>query len=259
MGERREEEGPLAVRAGADDAARAQSATRWLGRTGATAGALLVLTVAAPIGQRAGVDTADGATGSAGEGNVPRLVGLTAADAEKRLDDAELDASFVWVPTDDDTCKVTGQDPEAGAELDQYESVKLRCHVRIPRVAGRRADKAQDRLSEAGFDVRVSNEPSDFDYQRCRVRTQSRRGSAPPRTTVWLRLRCRPPQRELVAQPEPQDDCDPNYEGACLSPSSPDYDCEGNGGDGPDYTGYVTVVGEDHYGLDGNGDDEGCE
>lgn len=48
------------------------------------------------------------------------------------------------------------------------------------------------------------------------------------------------------------------YEGACLDPSSPDYDCAGSG-DGPDYTGFVRVVGPDDYGLDGDGDGEGCE
>jgi hypothetical protein len=54
-------------------------------------------------------------------------------------------------------------------------------------------------------------------------------------------------------------DCDPNYEGACLDPNSSDYDCEGGSGDGPDYTGPVTVVGDDHFGLDRDGDGSACE
>jgi hypothetical protein len=53
--------------------------------------------------------------------------------------------------------------------------------------------------------------------------------------------------------------CDPNYAGACLDPSSPDYDCEGGTGNGPDYTGQVRVVGDDHFGLDAEGDGVGCE
>jgi hypothetical protein len=53
--------------------------------------------------------------------------------------------------------------------------------------------------------------------------------------------------------------CDPSYEGACLDPNSPDYDCEGGTGDGPDYTGPVTVVGDDHFGLDRDGDGSACE
>jgi predicted Rdx family selenoprotein len=54
-------------------------------------------------------------------------------------------------------------------------------------------------------------------------------------------------------------DCDPSYEGACLDPNSSDYDCEGGSGDGPDYTGPVTVVGDDHFGLDRNDDGSACE
>jgi hypothetical protein len=54
-------------------------------------------------------------------------------------------------------------------------------------------------------------------------------------------------------------ECDPNYSGACLDPYSSDYDCEGGSGNGPDYTGEVTVVGVDHYDLDADGDGIGCE
>jgi hypothetical protein len=54
-------------------------------------------------------------------------------------------------------------------------------------------------------------------------------------------------------------DCDPSYEGACLDPNSSDYDCEGGSGNGPDYTGPVTVVGDDHFGLDRDGDGSACE
>ena len=53
--------------------------------------------------------------------------------------------------------------------------------------------------------------------------------------------------------------CDPSYEGACLDPNAADYDCSDGSGDGPEYTGRVTVVGDDHYGLDSNNDGIGCE
>jgi hypothetical protein len=56
-----------------------------------------------------------------------------------------------------------------------------------------------------------------------------------------------------------ESDCDPNYEGQCLDPNSPDYDCEGGSGNGPDYTGPVMVVGDDHFGLDRDGDGAACE
>lgn len=54
-------------------------------------------------------------------------------------------------------------------------------------------------------------------------------------------------------------ECHPSYEGACLDPGASDYDCEGGSGDGPLYTGTVTVVGPDEYDLDRNGDGIGCE
>ena len=53
--------------------------------------------------------------------------------------------------------------------------------------------------------------------------------------------------------------CDPSYEGACLDPNASDYDCEGGSGDGPEYTGTVQVEGDDHFGLDRDGDGIGCE
>ena len=64
---------------------------------------------------------------------------------------------------------------------------------------------------------------------------------------------------EAAAKAEAESNCDPNYSGACLNPASYDYDCAGGSGNGPDYTGTVTVVGEDHYGLDADGDGVGCE
>ncbi len=68
-------------------------------------------------------------------------------------------------------------------------------------------------------------------------------------------------QEEAPDEEEPTagDDCDPDYTGACLDPDSPDYDCEGGTGDGPDYTGTVEVVGEDRHDLDRDGDGVACD
>lgn len=66
-------------------------------------------------------------------------------------------------------------------------------------------------------------------------------------------------EAEEAAAEEEASECDPSYSGACLDPYASDYDCEGGSGDGPEYTGTVTVVGEDHYGLDADGDGIGCE
>ena len=52
--------------------------------------------------------------------------------------------------------------------------------------------------------------------------------------------------------------CDPNYSG-CV-PIASDVDCSGGTGNGPAYVqGPVTVIGEDIYGLDRDGDGIGCE
>jgi FKBP-type peptidyl-prolyl cis-trans isomerase len=76
--------------------------------------------------------------------------------------------------------------------------------------------------------------------------------------------RARAEQAAAAAQAAPStssssSSCDPNYSGACLDPNASDYDCAGGSGDGPKYTGPVTVVGVDHYGLDADGDGQACE
>ena len=53
--------------------------------------------------------------------------------------------------------------------------------------------------------------------------------------------------------------CHPSYKGACLDPKAYDYDCQGGSGDGPEYTGRVTVVGPDVFRLDSDGDGIACE
>ena len=53
--------------------------------------------------------------------------------------------------------------------------------------------------------------------------------------------------------------CHPSYVGACLDPTAADYDCIGGSGNGPEYTGRVTVVGPDVFDLDRDGDGIGCE
>jgi endonuclease YncB( thermonuclease family) len=69
-------------------------------------------------------------------------------------------------------------------------------------------------------------------------------------------VRNQPKEKPRTAVPT---NCHPSYKGACLDPNSPDYDCEGGSGNGPDYTGLVQVVGYDEYELDADGDGYGCE
>jgi TolA-binding protein len=75
------------------------------------------------------------------------------------------------------------------------------------------------------------------------------------------RLEQRRQQREQVVAAQETDQtepgCTPGYS-PCLPPAS-DYDCAGGTGDGPEYTGPVTVSGSDPYGLDSDSDGVGCE
>ena len=58
---------------------------------------------------------------------------------------------------------------------------------------------------------------------------------------------------------QPGSSCDSNYSGACV-PIDSDVDCAGGSGNGPSYVaGPVTVVGDDIYGLDRDGNGTACE
>lgn len=52
--------------------------------------------------------------------------------------------------------------------------------------------------------------------------------------------------------------CHPSYSG-CLKADASDYDCAGGSGNGPYYTGRVSVIGPDVFDLDRDNDGIGCE
>lgn len=249
------------------DQEAAGHARYWLPRAGVAGLVLLVVAIALPIGQRPGVETAGGAAGSAGEGNVPDVVGMNAAEAKKALDAASLTPDFgAALPVFDEQCRVVDQTPKAGSELDEYGTVELRCVVGLPELVGKKADIAETRLRDLGFGSQLVNEPADYDLSRCRVRDQRPTGQAAPYTDVRLKLKCaKPPPEpepeplpdlgpvpEPDTEPEPADDCDPNYSGGCVPPYPPDVDC-------PDVEGSVEVTGEDVHALDREGDGSACE
>jgi hypothetical protein len=59
-------------------------------------------------------------------------------------------------------------------------------------------------------------------------------------------------------QPKASSDCHPGYSG-CLKTNAGDYDCRGGSGNGPNYTGPVSVYGSDPFDLDRDGDGQGCD
>jgi hypothetical protein len=101
-------------------------------------------------------------------------------------------------------------------------------------------------------------------YARAGYRVARRRAAAKARRIREARTRRRaavepPATREQATEPSAPTSCDASYEGACLNPDSADYDCAGGSGNGPDYTGTVRVVGNDHFDLDRDGDGVGCQ
>jgi hypothetical protein len=145
----------------------------------------------------------------------------------------------------DSKSEPTNTPAQAGAELRQDHRQAARHHARMlvrRQAAGRRARAAAHHRDVRRTHLRIHRQRQ---AEARRIRREEREVE----------------EAEQVGEvpAEESNDCDPNYAGACLSPTASDYDCEGGSGNGPEYTGTVTVVGEDHYGLDSDGDGVGCE
>lgn len=78
-----------------------------------------------------------------------------------------------------------------------------------------------------------------------------------PPTTAAPRPASPPTPPPTTAAAVQTQQCTPGYD-PCIPPGS-DVDCEGGQGNGPRYTGRVTVSGSDPYDLDRDGDGVGCE
>jgi hypothetical protein len=139
------------------------------------------------------------------------------------------------------------------------DTVKDDATQAAPDAEAARADRAALRRERA----KIRRQRAQLRRERAQIRRQRARAR---RLAVVRRAR----RREIAAAeaaaaaPEPQpaaepvSNCHPSYD-PCLDPNASDYDCDGGSGDGPNYTGFVTVTGPDDYGLDSDGDGTGCE
>jgi beta-lactam-binding protein with PASTA domain len=135
----------------------------------------------------------------------------------------------------------TGKRLELGAVLMLIVAKPL---PTIPAVVGMNSGAAKQALQSRGFEIQVSLQFSDA--PKGTVVSQTPPGGTRAR-----------PGREVRIVVSKGKNCTPGYS-PCLPPAS-DYDCAGGSGDGPKYTGRVTVRGSDPYGLDADGDGVGCE
>lgn len=169
------------------------------------------------------------------------LLVIVAALSGGGEDDAKKQATS---PANDraETNAATEQRRELARERQRLRAERLRLErVQARRALQRRVARAQRERARA---LRA------LEARRVRARERRRQVAAERR---------REQEAALAAEPEPQAaSCHPSYD-PCLDPNASDYDCEGGSGDGPEYTGFVTVTGPDDYDLDSDDDGTGCE
>lgn len=190
---------------------------------------------------------------------VPSLVGLDSAKARRKLASSGLVAVVARrVPSAQPAGTVLRQSKRAGKSVLGGSTIALVLaapYPAVPGTAGMTQTAAIRTLRRAGFQVRVSREVVSSGRNGVVLR-QSPIGSTrvKPHSVISLVVASvvRP-----VAAPQPAASCTVGYS-PCLAPA-PDYDCAGGSGDGPRYTGYVTVTGSDPYDLDADGDGVACE
>jgi resuscitation-promoting factor RpfB len=140
--------------------------------------------------------------------------------------------------------------------------------VVVPDVVGMTVAQAKSALSGARLRWRLTVRRTTASAPGTVV-AQSPAGdrSRNPDSVITLVVAQAPPAPKPTPTPKPEPTteapttpaCHPSYVGACLDPDASDYDCVDGSGNGPKYTGRVTVVGPDVFDLDRDGDGIGCE
>lgn len=127
----------------------------------------------------------------------------------------------------------------------------------VPDVIGNRTGNARGILEASGFFVTVRKKTSEETPGTVLSMSSEPGSKLEPGESIRITVAKAPPPPKPA--PVAVANCHPSYEGACLDPNASDYDCAGGSGNGPEYTGFVTVVGPDVFDLDADGDGVGCE
>jgi resuscitation-promoting factor RpfB len=190
---------------------------------------------------------------------VPRLVGISLEKARRRLQASNLEMSVVRKLSHEPGGTVLRQSVGGGRSVDEGTSIQLvvaKPFPRVPGLAGQRTETARQKLEGAGYRVEIQLQESSSAAGTVIYSIPAAGNEVKPgaRITLIVAKAAPPPPA-----PVPSSSCHPSYKGACLDPNASDYDCAGGSGDGPKYTGFVTVVGYDEFGLDADNDGSGCE
>lgn len=191
---------------------------------------------------------------------VPNLEGLRQSNAERSLNQAELSVATSMRFSSETVRTVLGQRPEPGTHVDEGTTIELvlaKSLPRIPNVVGSMLSQARRTLQRNDFDIRVLHKTSSAAKDTVLSQSPSGGTEVRPGRRITVVTAKPPPQPPSTGAGGSGGGCTPGYS-PCLSPA-PDYDCAGGSGDGPKYTGRVTVTGSDPYGLDADGDGVGCE
>jgi beta-lactam-binding protein with PASTA domain len=119
---------------------------------------------------------------------VPDLSGVAAPDAETQLQGFGFEVDYATEPNDPSSCNVSDEDPVAGGELDQGETVTLTVECDVPDETTEDAETAGSELDDAGFTWTYDSEPDD--PSACTVDTQDPEGQAEPGFEIALTLSC---------------------------------------------------------------------
>ena len=136
---------------------------------------------------------------------VPRLVGLTYEEALDALNAANLEPRRVDVFSQKPVGQVTAQDPPAGEQVDEGSEVEVRVsrgvrEVGVPDVLGQSEESARAELEDAGFEVAVTEGPSDTTPEGLVASQSPSAGTeAPQGSTVTITISTGP---ELVTVPD---------------------------------------------------------
>ena len=194
---------------------------------------------------------------------IPNLVGASEGLASSLEDKYGWDLVQITRLSTKPAGTILAQNPAPGAMMrygGAYKVVVAKAPPSVPPLRGANLGKARKILSSNGWTVAVTEQIS---KQRPGTVLSVSPGTGSrlmPGSTVTLTVAVKAPPPPPVASTSTEsssDGCTPGYS-PCLPPAS-DYDCSGGSGDGPKYTGYVTVTGSDPYDLDSDGDGAGCE